>query len=159
MILIQNDQSRVTCPEELLTFSEKVLTQALQELNLPQDAEVSVVFVDDVAIQDLNREYRQKDTPTDVLSFAQQEGEDLIDAYGVPVLGDIVISLERATEQAESFQHSLMRELAFLLVHGLLHLVGYDHDEEFEGEMREKQEAVLRAIAVDRSIISARTEQ
>ena len=150
MILIQNDQERVECSEELLAFCERILTDSLRELELPDDAEVSVVFVDDAAIMNLNREYRGKDAPTDVLSFAQQEGEELIDAYGAPVLGDIVISLERAVEQAESFQHSLERELAFLLVHGLLHLVGYDHDEEFRGEMRDRQEALLQALNVAR---------
>jgi len=133
-----------------LGFCERILTDSLRELEMPDDAEVSVLFVDDDAIMNLNREYRGKDAPTDVLSFAQQEGEELIDAYGAPVLGDIVISLERAVEQAESFQHSLERELAFLLVHGLLHLVGYDHDEEFRGEMRDRQEALLQALNVAR---------
>lgn len=150
MILISNDQEKVNCPDELLTFCEGVLTKSLAVLALPEDAEVSVVMVSDEAIQGLNREYRGIDAATDVLSFAQQEGEELIDAYEVPVLGDIVISLERAVEQAASFQHPLERELSFLLVHGLLHLVGYDHDEEFEGEMREKQAAVLQAIGSER---------
>lgn len=150
MILISNDQERVNCPDELLNVCEQVLIKALVALELHEDAEVSVVMVSDEAIQTLNRDYRGKDAPTDVLSFAQQEGEELIDAYEVPVLGDIVISLERAAWQAASFQHSLERELTFLLVHGLLHLVGYDHDEEFEGEMREKQAAVLQAIGSER---------
>lgn len=150
MILISNDQERVNCPDELLADCEQVLVQAMAALELPADAEVSVVMVDDTAIQALNRDYRGKDAPTDVLSFAQQEGEELVDACEAPVLGDIVISLERAAEQAESFGHSLQRELTFLLVHGLLHLAGYDHDEEFEGEMRDKQEEVLRVIGSQR---------
>jgi probable rRNA maturation factor len=150
MILISNDQEQVNCPSELIDYCERTLQSALPLLDLSAEAEVSVVLVDDQSIQDLNREYRGKDVPTDVLSFAQQEGEEMVDAYEAPVLGDIVISLERAVKQAENFGHSLERELSFLLVHGLLHLAGYDHDEEFEGEMRDKQTEVLRAIGAVR---------
>ncbi|MGI6358109.1 MAG: rRNA maturation RNase YbeY [Bacillota bacterium] len=150
MILIQNEQCQVACGDELLQFCERVLRDAIAALELPSEVEVSVVLVDDEAIRQLNQRYRQIDAPTDVLSFSQMEGEELVDAGETVLLGDIVINLPRAVEQAESYQHSVERELAFLLVHGLLHLVGYDHDEQFEGEMREKQTAVLRAIGIER---------
>ncbi|HBK85978.1 MAG TPA: rRNA maturation RNase YbeY, partial [Firmicutes bacterium] len=90
------------------------------------------------------------DRPTDVLSFSQLEGEELFDVRDVPILGDIVISMEQAQAQAVDYGHSLERELAFLLVHGLLHLAGYDHDEEFTGTMRDKQEAIMQELAIGR---------
>ncbi len=150
MILIQNDQDSVACSDQLLQLCEQTLGKAIAWLQLPTEVEVSVVLADDETIRQLNRQYRQVDASTDVLSFSQLEGEELIDVGDTVVLGDIVISLQRAVEQADRYQHSLERELAFLLVHGLLHLLGYDHDQQFEGEMRDRQTAVLRAIGIER---------
>ncbi|MDK2855812.1 MAG: putative rRNA maturation factor [Bacillota bacterium] len=119
------------------------------------DAEVSVTLVDDARIQELNRTYRGLDEPTDVLSFALREGEDsftLPPDAGIPeLLGDVVISLPRARSQAAEYGHSLERELGYLLTHGILHLLGYDHEtEEAAAVMRAKEEEVLAAVGLSR---------
>lgn len=106
-------------------------------------AELSLVLCDDAFIRPLNRDYRGKDAPTDVLSFAMQEGDDLL--ADDPVLGDLVISVETATRQAAEQGHGVDAELRVLLVHGLLHLLGYDHevDEEEAAEMRAAEAKLL----------------
>ncbi len=135
--------------EDLRTFCEWVLTRAMIILRLPTEAEVSVALVDNEAIRALNLQYRGLDKPTDVLSFSQMEGEELFSPSDVLILGDIVISIEQALVQAESYGHSFKRELAFLLVHGLLHLAGYEHDEEeYTGIMHDKQQEIMQALAL-----------
>lgn len=135
--------------EDLQTFCEWVLTRAMIILRLPTEAEVSVALVDNEAIRALNLQYRGLDNPTDVLSFSQMEGEELFSPSDVLILGDIVISIEQALVQAESYGHSFKRELAFLLVHGLLHLAGYEHDEEeYTGIMHDKQQEIMQALAL-----------
>lgn len=135
--------------EDLQTFCEWVLTRAMIILRLPIEAEVSVALVDNEAIRALNLQYRGLDNPTDVLSFSQMEGEELFSPSDVLILGDIVISIEQALLQAESYGHSFKRELAFLLVHGLLHLAGYEHDEEeYTGIMHDKQQEIMQALAL-----------
>ncbi|MFV0561372.1 MAG: rRNA maturation RNase YbeY [Enterococcus sp.] len=121
--------------EEKIQEIDDLLQFAAKHLELPEDTEMSVTFMDNAAIQVINRDYRGKDAPTDVISFAiEEEGEDEIpvifedDDNPMPrVLGDIMISIERAAEQAESYGHSYDRELGFLAVHGFLHINGYDH--------------------------------
>ncbi|WP_206830894.1 rRNA maturation RNase YbeY [Alicyclobacillus fructus] len=132
-------------------FVQRVLEAAAERIEVR--GEVSVLFVDDEAIHELNRTYRQVDRPTDVLSFPMNEGEELADPdEAEPMLGDIVVSVDRAREQAESYGHSLERELAFLLVHGFLHLNGYDHEDEAgEREMFGLQEEILQGIGLTRS--------
>ena len=118
-----------------------------------EDAEVSVTLTDDAHIHALNRAYRNVDRPTDVLSFALTESEEpeIIGADGGAVLGDLVISLERAAAQAEEYGHSMLRELSFLTVHGMLHLLGYDHMEEEERlEMEEEQQHVMAELGIQR---------
>ncbi len=111
--------------------------------------EVSVLLTDDAGIQTLNRTYRGLDQPTDVLSFAQREGEGG-DAHD-PFLGDVVISVERAERQAKDFGHSLARELGFLAVHGTLHLLGWDHHKpEQESAMMAKTEEILTGFGLQR---------
>ncbi|MFC4767961.1 rRNA maturation RNase YbeY [Effusibacillus consociatus] len=121
--------------------------------------EVVVSLVDDETIQELNRTYRNKDVPTDVLSFALQESydeePDIVfeeeDGEDVEPLGDIVISVPTAIRQAEEYGHSIERELAFLAVHGFLHLIGYDHmTEEDEKDMFGRQDAILANIGLTR---------
>ena len=117
------------------------------------DAEVSITLTDDAHIHVLNREYRRVDRPTDVISFALNESEEPAIAGGpaVNVLGDIVLSVERAAAQAADYGHSLRREIVFLTVHGMLHLLGYDHVEETERqEMEEEQRHVMAALGVTR---------
>ncbi|MBY0158302.1 rRNA maturation RNase YbeY [Paenibacillus lautus] len=157
-----NEQEEFQISEELIALLEAILQKA-GEAEGVTDGEVDLTFVDDEGIHELNREYRGIDRPTDVLSFAMneitndeleiiyelEEGEEL---ESVPdVLGDIIISVPRAKLQSEEYGHSLERELGFLFVHGFLHLLGYDHqDEASEAEMMGKQEAVLAEVGLTR---------
>lgn len=136
---------------ELVT---NVLSFVAGKESVQEDAEVSVSFVRNEEIQEINRTYRGKDAVTDVISFALQEkGEGEIDIIGEEpmLLGDIIISVDRAKEQAEEYNHSFERELAFLAVHGLLHLLGYDHlTEAEEKQMFAKQHAYLIEFGLPR---------
>ena len=143
---------------------ERVSSRALAEEGWV-DAEVSLVLTDDEEIRELNRDYRGVDSPTDVLSFpliiANQVGVVLQPnqfprrdgVHCEPIaLGDVVISLERPRAQAEEYGHSLSRELAFLTVHGILHLLGYDHETEaLARTMRAKEEAILTSLDLRRA--------
>jgi len=130
-----------------------VLLKTAQVHNINPGAEVSVVLADDSYIHELNLEYRGKDCPTDVLSFALDEGDepDIVDGPEESLLGDIIISLETAARQAEEYSHSLERELAFLTLHGMLHLLGYDHEEDDDRqEMRQQEEHILSLLGITR---------
>ena len=119
--------------------------QALVALGLC-DVELSILLCDDAFIHPLNRDYRGKDKPTDVLSFAMREEGDPND----PVLGDVIISIERAQEQALERGHPIGVELALLLVHGILHLLGYDHEEDEEAIVMEaKEKEILSMLDVE----------
>ena len=121
--------------------------QALCQLGLG-GAELSLVLCDDAFIQDLNRDYRGKDRPTDVLSFSQREGEgaNLED----PVLGDVIISIQTASRQAAELGHSLETELVVLMVHGILHLLGHDHEEAEEARrMADAETGLLGTLERD----------
>lgn len=136
--------------EQMVTL---VLEKTAELMGVEPQAEVSVVFADDAYIHELNREYRGKDCSTDVLSFALNEGEepDVIGGPEETLLGDIVISLDTAARQAEEFGHSLERELAYLTVHGMLHLLGFDHEaEDDKAVMRQKEEQVLSLLGYTR---------
>ena len=130
---------------ELLSFAYDYLKEA-------GDAEVSVSFVSNEEIKNINRDYRDKDSVTDVISFALEEDEVSIIPDDAPrTLGDIVISSDRAKEQAADYGHSYRRELLFLSLHGFLHLLGYDHMEsDEEAVMNGKQEEILNAYGVTR---------
>ena len=136
---------------ELKEVSE-LLTFAYGHLEEEGDAEVSVSFVSNEEIQNINRNYRDKDSVTDVISFALEEDDmNIIHAEAPRTLGDIVISTDRAKEQAEDYGHSYRRELLFLALHGFLHLLGYDHMEsDDEAVMNGKQEEILNAFGVTR---------
>jgi probable rRNA maturation factor len=141
--------------EEQIDMIEKLLNYAAETENVQDEAEVSVTFVDNEKIREINRDYRGKDKPTDVISFALEEmGDEEVEIVGAeipPVLGDIIISVPKAREQAEEYGHSFMRELGFLAVHGFLHLLGYDHEtEEEEKEMFSKQEQILEQFGLKR---------
>ncbi|MDD3252308.1 MAG: rRNA maturation RNase YbeY [Lachnospiraceae bacterium] len=135
-----------------------IVPAALYYEQCPYEAEVNVILTDNDAIQEINRDYRQIDAPTDVLSFPmidfEQESnfdhvEEQVEDYFNPetgelILGDIIISVEKVIEQAEQFGHSQERELAFLVAHSMLHLCGYDHMEEDERErMEQRQREIL----------------
>lgn len=157
-ILVGNQQSRVVETQPYEEIIEQVLRQAAQEFALPDNTEVSVMLVDNEEIRQLNRNYRGVDRPTDVLSFALDEEDQAGDipfanASQVHLLGDIIISLEKAAEQAEEYGHSPEREVGFLTIHGMLHLLGYDHNEPEEtAEMRAMEEKILRASGLTRSL-------
>lgn len=124
-----------------------LIEKTFKHLNLKFDPIVSVSFVDNPFIHNMNKEYRGIDRPTDVISFAFLDNEDRNSVYKSkePVcLGDIYISIDKAKEQAQEYGHSLKRELSFLFVHGLLHLLGYDHmNEEDEKVMFKLQDKIL----------------
>lgn len=135
--------------EEIRGYVEKVLEK---EYDSKAPVYVSLLFTGNDEIQVINREYRDKDQPTDVISFAYHETEDF-DIGPYDTLGDIVISLERVVEQAKEYNHSPKRELFYVLTHGILHLLGYDHIEEEERkEMRAKEEEILGSFGYTREM-------
>lgn len=141
--------------EGQLETLEKLLKFAAEEEDVEHESEVSVTIVTNEEIQKLNNQYRGKDRPTDVISFAmEEEGEGEIEIIGAdspPMLGDIIISIEKAYEQAEEYGHSVERELGFLAIHGFLHLLGFDHmTKEQEEEMFTKQKDLLNRYGLKR---------
>lgn len=130
----------------------RLLNFAYEELESGANAEISVSFVDNETIREINHQYRDKNEVTDVISFAMEDDEfNLIHEDAPRALGDIIISTGRAREQAEDYGHSYRRELLFLSLHGFLHLLGYDHMEEAEEkEMNRIQDEVLHAFGVTR---------
>lgn len=122
-------------------------------------AELSVALVDDATIHTLNRDYRHKDKPTDVLAFAMEEGEAMpagADRDGERVLGDVIVSIDTATKQAKKRRRPLLDELTMLLAHGLLHLLGYDHQDDVEeATMNARAAALLAEAARDGRIAAA----
>lgn len=150
-IIITNYPEELSFPEEAVN-NVRLAAAKVGELYGLDDAEVSLTLTDNSYIHELNKRYRGIDRSTDVLSFALNESEEpeIADAR-VNVLGDIVISVERAKEQAADYGHSLKRELAFLTVHGMLHLLGYDHMEEADRlEMEEEQRFVMEKLGISR---------
>lgn len=153
-VIISNDQKVVTIPTGIRLLIRRCCNAVLQLEGFTQKSEVSVRFVDNETIHTLNAQYRNVDRETDVLSFPLGENgvydEDL--TTGNLLLGDIVISAEKAFEQAELYNHSLQREIGFLTVHSMLHLLGYDHENGGieEVRMREKEETVLTQIGLKR---------
>ncbi|NLY44281.1 MAG: rRNA maturation RNase YbeY [Clostridiaceae bacterium] len=158
-ILLENSQNIIEVDEKLKELIENAIGAVLDFEGFDQDVEISITLVDNEQIREINREYRNKDAETDVLSFPMlefdekreiipmhQEGDYNRDE-NVLVLGDIVISLEKAREQAQEYGHSFEREVGFLTVHSVFHLLGYDHEEEEQAkEMREKEEQVLQKL-------------
>jgi probable rRNA maturation factor len=139
--------------EKLEAIFNRAVQEGIRLCEGPDEAEVSLLLVDNQRIHELNREYRGVDRPTDVLSFAlQEETEEEPDAeLEDDMLGDIVISVQRAREQAADYGHSFEREIIYLAVHGTLHLLGYDHeDDEDKKEMRAKEEEVMAVLGLGR---------
>ncbi|MED3563748.1 rRNA maturation RNase YbeY [Bacillus sp. MUM 116] len=141
--------------DEQIKKVETLLNFAAEKEKIEVGSEVSVTFVSNDRIQEINREYRHKDAPTDVISFALEElGEGEVELVGVNmprILGDIIISIPKAKEQAGEYGHSFIRELGFLSVHGFLHLLGYDHmNEADEKEMFTLQKEILDEYGLTR---------
>lgn len=154
-IYYANEQKKIKIPLSLRNLINRVVKATLENENFKKDAEVSVSFVDNETIHKLNLEYRGKDKPTDVLSFPMTDGEEdgEIDlSTGAVMLGDIIISAEKAMEQANEYGHGIEREICFLAVHSTLHLLGYDHEtsEDDEKYMNQTQEAILQKIGLTR---------
>ncbi len=142
--------------EEQFKLVKDLLNVAARKEGVGDGTEVSITFVTNERIQEINRQYREKDQPTDVISFAMEEdldGEISISGEGIPrVLGDIIISVSIAKEQAKEYEHSFSRELGFLAVHGFLHLLGYDHmTDEDEKTMFSKQAEILDEFGLKRT--------
>ena len=148
-----NDQRKRRAGFRVKSLVKSAIRAALENEKFPYDLLISVTFTDNEGIREKNREYRGIDAPTDVLSFPMYDfknGEKPLPGE-ICELGDIVLSLERAAEQAEDFGHSYEREVAFLTVHSVLHLLGYDHvnSEEEELEMRQHQRAIMRRLGLE----------
>ena len=144
-IYFENMQDKHQVRYALKMLVRNAIEATLAFENVSADCEVSVTFADNEGIRAINREYRQIDAPTDVLSFPLFEECD-----GTRMLGDIVLSLEKCRAQAEEFGHSFERECAFLTVHSTLHLLGYDHvnGEEEEQDMRARQTAIVEKMGL-----------
>ena len=153
-VMIRNNQKKIKLPVGLRLLVRKCCQAVLVSENFDKSAEVSVSFVDNNEIRRLNRLYRDKDKPTDVLSFPLGENGiyDVNNETGAVLLGDVVISIETAIKQAKMYNHPLEREVGFLTVHSMLHLLGYDHETSpLEAErMHEKEEMVLERLGVTR---------
>ncbi|MCL4425716.1 MAG: rRNA maturation RNase YbeY [Firmicutes bacterium] len=152
-VTVNSYQDKLEISPELEELAVRVARRTLQEEKAPPQTEVAVTFVDDQYIQELNYRYRGRNEPTDVLSFSMREsvGEEPFPPEESNLLGDVIISLERAGAQAAEYGHSLAREVGFLTVHGILHLLGYDHGEEAgEGVMYSRQEEILQVLGLKR---------
>ena len=160
IISLENDQDIIVIPEKLEQLLSDGLNAVAKLHGLGEQEEVDITIVTDDEIHALNRDYRSVDRATDVLSFALDEdgGEpELVGGPEVHLLGDIIISAETAARQAEEFGHGLEREIVYLAVHGLLHLLGYDHmQEEDKAIMRAKEEEALREIKLSEEFLADR---
>ena len=150
---ITNEQDTFEVRASMRAIVRKAIFNTLVYEGFEYDTEVSVTFVDNEQIKELNKSYRNKNSATDVLSFPQYDDfNDIVDPDAIVPLGDIVISLERARDQAEEYGHSFEREIAFLTVHSTLHLLGYDHEvgKAEESEMFAKQKEILGIMHLNR---------
>lgn len=156
-IYFENEQDKLPVDDTLLALLEQVVDTVAKAEDIKEPLSVEVLLTDNEGIREMNRDYREIDRATDVLSFPMleniSEATELDMEDGFLLLGNVVISLERAREQAEEYGHSFEREAAFLMAHSMYHLLGYDHErsEEEEKVMFGKQEAVLQEMGLSRS--------
>ena len=159
-LIIENEQNKEEFTTEISSLIQTVCEKVMETEECDFDAQISLTLTDNEYIRQINYEHRGRDRPTDVLSFPMLEfdenGDKIENEFeydeDMIMLGDIVISMERAREQSIEFGHSFTRELAFLTAHSMLHLLGYDHVDDEEGEriMCQKQEAVLGELGITR---------
>jgi probable rRNA maturation factor len=144
-VLFDNRQNKIQLKKSTEDLITKVIETTLKMEGMELDYEISVSFVSDEEIRDLNKQYRNIDRETDVLSFPFDDEFET----GTRILGDIVLSVERAMDQAEDFGHTVERELAYLTAHSTLHLIGYDHmtDDE-KAAMRQKEKEIMKALQI-----------
>lgn len=149
-IFIDNRQDKITLDDSIYDLLEKTIKEVLLLENHSLNCEVSISFVDNNEIKELNRDYRGVDKETDVLSFPL---DDDLFLEGPILLGDIIISLEKALEQSEDYGHTLEREIAYLTAHSMLHLLGYDHMEEEEKQiMRQKEKEIMKRLGIFKNV-------
>ena len=155
MTLLIDNRTNFELTDEIKETLEKVCLKSLQYEEFNEDCEISLSIVTNDEIHDINKQFRNIDSPTDVLSFPQltfEEGEEAdVNENGEIVLGDIIISIDRAKEQAEEYGHSVTREFCFLVAHSMLHLLGYDHMTSEEATVMEaKQAKALDELGITR---------
>lgn len=150
-LIIDDRQNKLKISEELIEKIKDIILECLDYEGYDDDYDVSLSFVDNKEIHELNKMYRGIDRATDVLSFPMLSDDEFEIELEEKSLGDIVISLERAFEQSIDYNHSFKREVCFLVCHSMFHLLGYDHDtEENTKEMREKEEYILNKLSITR---------
>ena len=153
-VVITNKQKAVKILTGIRMLVRRCCNAVLKLENFEGPAEISVTFTDNAGIRELNKQYRDKDIDTDVLSFPMGENGvyDIDMETGAKILGDVVISMEKARDQAERFGHSFQREVGYLTAHSVLHLLGYDHIDNLEKvRMREKEELVMEQLGLPAS--------
>ena len=154
IVYFENEQDKLPVTYKLKILVRRAIEATLDYEQYGNACEVSVTFTDDASIHELNKKFRGVDRPTDVLSFplfdyAGESEEPPVDEL-LGMLGDVVLSLETAARQAEDYGHSFEREVAFLTVHSMLHLLGYDHEtgEEDEVDMRRRQSEIMERLGL-----------
>lgn len=153
-IYYDDRQDDIKITDEIKNLIEKSIAAVLKVENLDENVEVSVSFVGDEEIRDLNRDYRGVDKSTDVLSFPMDDEFIIVSR----ILGDVIINTRRVMEQAEELGHSNERELSYLTVHSILHLLGYDHmEDEDKREMREREKLAMKELSIYRWFYEKRT--
>ena len=164
MTILMEEECEVTFEFDYEKVARDVVSTALDHLKFPFETEISITFTNNEGIQSINKEFRQIDAPTDVLSFPMieyddagnfdsiEEQDDLFNPEtGEVILGDIVLNLNRIYSQADEYGHSVLREYAFLIAHSMLHLFGFDHMTEAEAAvMEEKQREILDILNISR---------
>lgn len=156
-VIIVNRQKEVKIPTGIRMLVRRCCNAALILEKFKGSAETSVTFVDNTYIQSLNKQYRNKDIPTDVLSFPMRKENDTYEIdpeTNAQILGDIVISMEKVMEQCEKYGHTMQREVAYLVAHGILHLLGYDHVQGGiqKRQMREREERILDLLGFTNAV-------
>jgi len=145
-VLIDNRQKIRSITKEEIVLIERAVEACLEEENTDKNVEISLSFVENKEIQELNGKYRGKNYPTDVLSFPLNE-----DIEGLIILGDIIVSIDKVIEQAYEYNHVFERELIYLIIHGMFHLLGYDHiNEEDKKIMRDKEKKITKKLELFR---------
>jgi len=153
-IYYDDRQDDIKINDEIKNLIEKSIAAVLKVENLDENVEVSVSFVGDEEIRDLNRDYRGVDKSTDVLSFPMDDEFIIVSR----ILGDVIINTRRVMEQAKELGHSNERELSYLTVHSILHLLGYDHmEDEDKKEMREREKLAMKELSIYRWFYEKRT--
>jgi probable rRNA maturation factor len=153
-IIIENEQTEFEVTVELLALIKKSVEQTMLIEEFEEEYEVGITLVDEDRIRALNREYRSKDSVTDVLSFTTytEDGFEVYDDEPV-MIGDVVICLNRADDQSREFGHTLDREVAYLVCHSVLHLLGYDHmNDEDKTHMRAREKVIMKTMGLERIV-------